>query len=163
MTTRWTLGRGLFRLWLIASLAWIIAVWVLLVTAPITWPWSGPPVVHALDKDYPLAWGEDRIRAAIKQDIANAQAKRRAASVHRADCESDFTKADAERSGWCDALQPTLDEMEAELLPHRAFWAPIKAVNVAVVLWPFEVLPPLAVFLAGCLLLWVIRGFRRRA
>jgi hypothetical protein len=174
MAGRWTLGRGLLRLWIIASLGWIaLLAWFIGPTlGPIAWPWSGPPMFHAHNKDYPAAWGIERIRAAIQQDVTEAQEQRGAnlSRERRATCES-FIKAREHDANHplpeeCRPMLPTAEEFLAAQFPDAEFHAatnqtPLADVTAA---WaPIAFGLPLFLLSLGLTLLWVVRGFRGRA
>jgi hypothetical protein len=158
--------RGLFRLWLLSSALWTATVLAIAVRnetrrAPST-------SVHVKFSntetwDYPVEWGEKRIRAALEERIAAKVAEERKWVVELpedrkaacrdwpkstpfieqpADCEKFFVVTNSELAvptGW-----------EAQL--PQPIW------TTTLLLW--ALCPPAAVFLLGAGMIWVGHGLR---
>ena len=157
---------GLFRLWLVSSALWTATVLAIAIQnetgrAPST-------SVHVKFSntetwDYPVEWGETRIRAALEERIAAKTAEERKWVVEMPedrkafcrdfpnktpsaelpeDCEKLFVATNSELAvptGWEDQLP-------------QPIW------TTALLLWALG--PPAAVFLLGVAMTWVGHGFR---
>jgi hypothetical protein len=174
--SRKRISRGLLRLWIVASLGWVACIGLIFrPTLPlIAWPWSGPPVYHAGNgKDYPVAWGAERVRAAIKQDVVRAERQRGASlSPERmAACEGILKALKAAESSPtnvphdCDPMAPTVEEFRADAFPDAEFREAAEPTPI----WDLAAFgatmafgPPLVVLVVGAALLWAIRGFHQR-
>jgi hypothetical protein len=169
--------KGLLRLWVVASVAWVCAIsYFVWPSAPVAWHWSVSPMIHVKISDtetldYPRDWGVLRIRDDLKKKVAdeNEQDQKWAATVS------------PERKAFCDALSKSNSTLEK--VPEdcaKLFWMdlglvaaaiptgwegqlsnlPIPIYKVVLMIAPWALGPPVLLFIAGLAVRWVARGFR---
>lgn len=161
--------RGLFRLWLLSSALWTAAVSVVAVRNETGRALSTSVHVEITNTetwDYPVEWGERRIRAALEERIATLAAEERKwvaelAEDRKAICR-DWPKATplTPLPAECERLFIATNSKiavptgwEAQL--PQSFWTTAflsKALG-----------PPAAVFLLGIATIWTDHGFRLKA
>jgi len=184
MTISWR--RGIFRLWLLMSVIWCAAIWIILLQyRNIDWSLSSDRLVHVKFSntetwDYPPDWGEDRIGADLEKRIEtkNREVRDWLATVpedQRAACSAKpsdrFANAQADIEK---ALKAGIPDSECE----KIFWATAGTLvvpidwkdqlrNVPLSLrqatpllaeWAFG--PPLLLLGLGIAVSWVLAGFR---
>jgi len=66
--------RGFFRIWIICSITWCVAVLLIAWPDRVEWPWSPPLVIHVRMPDnamldYPFQWGIDHIKTDLQKQM----------------------------------------------------------------------------------------------
>ena len=167
------IGRGLFRLWIVVSVAWLcVAAFVMWPRGPIAWSWSGPPMIHVPVSetgetlDYPPEWGVDRIRDDLKKKTLERWAK---GDEHKATCAALLNPGpNYDPLDYSVPLGPhtptrweVCNSLPGEQLGRANLSSqpvPIYQVVTTVAPWAFG--PSLLLLIVGLALGWVVRGFR---
>ena len=168
------LGRGLLRLWIVISIAWLCAVaLVMRPRMPIAWPWSATSTIHVRVSDtetwdYPAALGIERIREAVTKRVAerNAQEQQFVAAMsaqRKASCNAPSPDSQSQDDCWrlfmwrTGARFGVSEEWEAQFQG-----LPIPMSHAGLIVAPLAVGPPLLLLIFGLAFGWVVKGFRCR-